>query len=103
MPKGISTAARERMERKPVLMPPNLIRRTDAMAEAAGVSFAEIVRRALESYEPEKSAEGGTLLESLAEELIRTNAKTLARLEEVERRLDETHAELEAHRHGFDR
>lgn len=103
MAKVISTATQERMERKPVLMPPSLIRHTDAMAKAAGVSFAELVRRALESYEPEKSAEDQALLETLVEELIQTNAATLACLEALERRLDETHAEREAHRRGSDR
>ena len=42
----------ERMERKPILMPPSLIRHGEALAAKSKVSFAELVRRALRAYDP---------------------------------------------------
>lgn len=100
----------ERMERKPILMPPSLIRRVDALAAKASqeerrtVSFAEIVRRALEAYDPAAvEEEEDAALEALAEALIGSNQETIAYLDEVERKLDETHAQLEKHKHGLER
>ncbi len=91
------------MERKPIMMPPSLIRHGEALATAAGVSFGEIVRRALKAYDPETSDEKQATLEALAETLIESTNGTIAYLDRVERQLDETHAELENHKYGPER
>lgn len=91
------------MERKPVMMPPSLIRHGEELAAAAGVSFGEIVRRALKAYEPETSAAEDGTLEALAEALIQSTHETIGYVDRVECQLDETHAELEKHKYGLER
>ena len=90
------------MERKPIMMPPSLIKRTEKIAAEAGVSFAEIVRRALVGYDPESSGEHEATLEALADALIASTRDTLAYLDRVERQLDETHAHLKQRAHGVE-
>ncbi|HHM04376.1 MAG TPA: hypothetical protein ENJ19_01360 [Gammaproteobacteria bacterium] len=90
----------ERMERKPVLMPPDLIRKTERLAQEAKVSFAEIVRRALWDYDPGKQAENDSTLEALADALLQSIRETGDYLDKLEQKLDTTHRELEKHRHG---
>ena len=90
------------MERKPIMMPPSLIKRTEKIASEAGVSFAEIVRRALLSYDPQSSGEHEATLEALADALITSTKDTLAYLDRVERQLDETHAQLKQRAHGVE-
>jgi len=86
-----------RMERKHILMPRALIRRADAMAGDAQVTFAEIVRRALRSYDPAADQDDNdATLEQLAEALIRSNEAAIAYVDKVNSRLDDTHAELAA-------
>lgn len=99
----------ERMERKPILMPPSLINHTDKLARKASkkekrtVSFAEIVRRALRDYDPNTEKEGDEVLEALADALIKSTQDTAAYLKRVEKKLNATHADLEEHKYVIGR
>ena len=99
----------EPMIRKPILMPAELIQKVEKLAQAASahenrsVSFAEVVRRALDVYSPELSREDNTILEVLADALIQATEDTVAYLNQVEKKLDETHALFKEHDHGLDR
>ncbi|MGI9305034.1 MAG: hypothetical protein ACR2RB_20365 [Gammaproteobacteria bacterium] len=53
------------MERKPILMPPSLIRHGEALAKQSQISFAELVRRALRAYDPTRDEE--EMLDAMAE------------------------------------
>ncbi|MBA2408770.1 MAG: hypothetical protein H0V62_02970 [Gammaproteobacteria bacterium] len=86
-----------RMERKHILMPRALIRRAEAMAGDAQVTFAEIVRRALRSYDPAADQDDNdTTLAQLADALVRSNEATIAYVDKVNSRLDKTHDDLAA-------
>ncbi|MGI9303565.1 MAG: hypothetical protein ACR2RB_12810 [Gammaproteobacteria bacterium] len=91
----------ERKERKHVLMEPSLIRRAEALAAKDEISFGEIVRRALLAYDPEAADDDATL-EALAEALIVSQKETIAYLDQLDRKLDNTHARLQKHRHGLE-
>jgi metal-responsive CopG/Arc/MetJ family transcriptional regulator len=86
------------MVRKNVFLPQDLIRQTESMAAREGTSFAEMVRRALVRYEPEQDDEA--MLNALIERVLQTHRETIALLDRVEAQMDETHARIEAHRHG---
>lgn len=100
----------ERMARKPILMPPSMIKRVEQIAAHASqqenrtVSFAEIVRRALEAYDPQvEEDDDDAALEALAAALCESNQATIAHLEDLEKKLDETHGQLEKHKHVLER
>ncbi len=86
-----------RMERKPVLMPPDMIQRVEAMAKAEGCSFAEIVRRAVNAYDPEAATDADSTLAALADAVVQATAETARELERLERKLDRTHRTLKQH------
>lgn len=85
----------EAMQRKPILMPPEMISRIEQMARGRKVSFAKIVREAVEAFEETPSDADAALLDALAETMIRTSRDVASKIEAMEARLDETHAMLE--------
>jgi len=89
-------AQQETMLRKPILMPPSMIKKVDNIARNRNVSFAEVVREAVNAFDGDLSVQDEALLDSLADTMINTTQVVVKRIEEVEKRLDETHAMLEA-------
>ena len=81
----------ETMRRKPILMPPAMIAKVDRIAAANKVSFAEVVRGAVDAFDGDLSKEDETLLEALAETMIQTTREIVAKIDSTEKRLDETH------------
>jgi hypothetical protein len=93
----MATSARhETMLRKPILMPPQMISKVDKIARGKKVSFAEVVRDAVNAFDDEPAGESRALLEALAEVMIQTTDTIVKKIEAVEKRLDETHAILES-------
>ena len=80
------------MQRKPILMPTEMISKIDRIARDRNVSFAEVVREAVEAFDNHLSEENAALIETLAETMIRTTQEVVKKIDEVEKRLDETHA-----------
>jgi hypothetical protein len=89
-------AQRETMLRKPILMPPSLIEKVDKIANARKVSFAEIVREAIDAFDGDLSMEDEALVAVLADTMIKTSREVVEKIDAIEKRLDETHAMLEA-------
>lgn len=92
-----ATARQEAMKRKPILMPPSMIKRVDKIAKKKKVSFAEVVREAVNAFDSELSESDADILEALADTLLETVKGTIKRMGEVEKKLDSTHKVLEAH------
>ena len=86
----------ETMRRKPILMPPAMIAKVDRIAAANKVSFAEVVRGAVDAFDGDLSKEDETLLEALAETMIQTTREVVEKIEAAEKMLDKTHDMLEA-------
>ncbi|MGD9215204.1 MAG: hypothetical protein PVJ84_10340 [Desulfobacteraceae bacterium] len=84
----------EAMQRKPILMPPEMISKVDRIARGRNVSFAEVVREAVEAFNGDVTPENNALIEALAETMIRTTQEVVKKIDAVEKRLDETHAML---------
>ena len=89
-------AQRETMLRKPILMPPSMIDKVDKIANERKVSFAEVVREAVDAFDGDLSMEDEALLEALADTMIKTAREVVEKIDAIEKRLDETHAMLEA-------
>jgi len=89
-------ANRETMLRKPILMPPSMIAKVDKIANERKVSFAEVVRKAVDAFDGDLSMENETLLETLADTMIKTTREVVDKIDAIEKQLDETHAMLEA-------
>ncbi len=89
-------ARQETMLRKPILMPPSMIDKVDKIANDRKVSFAEVVREAVNAFNGDLSLQDETLLEALADTMIKTTQDVVKKIDEVEKKLDETHAMLEA-------
>ena len=89
-------AQRETMLRKPILMPPSMIDKVDKIANERKVSFAEVVREAVDAFDGDLSTEDEALLEALADAMIKTAREVVEKIDAIEKRLDETHAMLEA-------
>jgi len=89
-------AQRETMLRKPILMPPSMIDKVDKIANERKVSFAEVVREAVDAFDGDLSMEDEALLAALADTVIKTTREVVERIDAIEKRLDETHAMLEA-------
>ena len=85
----------EAMRRKPILMPPEMIQKVDGIAKRKKVSFAEVVRDAVAAFDEGAASEEDELLEALADTMIETTKTLTRRIEELEKKLDETHAILE--------
>ncbi len=86
---------RETMLRKPILMPPSMIDKVDKIANERKVSFAEVVRKAVDAFDGDLSMEDEALLEALADTMIKTTREVVEKIDAIEKRLDETHAILE--------
>ena len=89
-------AQRETMLRKPILMPPSMIDKVDKIANERKVSFAEVVREAIDAFDGDLSMEDEALLEALADTMIKTTREVVEKIDAIEKQLDETHAMLEA-------
>lgn len=85
----------EAMLRKPILMPSAMVSKIDKIARDRNVSFAKVVREAVDAFEDNQS-EDDALMEALADTMIQTTRDVVGKIEKVEKRLDETHALLEA-------
>ncbi len=90
-----SRTRRETMQRKPILMPPKMISKIDRIAQGRNISFAEVVREAVNAFDSDLSFENTALIEALADTMIQTTQEVVAKIESLEKRLDETHAMLE--------
>jgi hypothetical protein len=90
------SARQENMIRKPILMPPSMIDKVDKIARNRKVSFAEVVREAVNAFNGDLSLEDESILMVLAETMIKTTQEVVEKIDAVEKRLDETHATLEA-------
>ncbi len=91
-----SQARQETMLRKPILMPPSMIKKIDIIAKEKNVSFAEVVREAVDSFGGMETSEDRYILDALASTMIKTTENLIKRMDEIEKRLDGTHALLEA-------
>ena len=89
-------APRETMLRKPILMPPSMIDKVDKIANERKVSFAEVVREAIDAFDGDLSMEDEALLEALADTMIKTTREVVEKIDAIEKQLDETHAMPEA-------
>ncbi len=89
------SAQHETMLRKPILMPPSMIEKVDKIAKNKNVSFAKVVREAVNAFDSETSADEAKLLDALADTMIQTTKEVVKKMEEVEKRLDATHSMLE--------
>jgi hypothetical protein len=88
-------AQRETMLRKPILMPSSMIDKVDKIAKERKVSFAEVVRVAVDAFDGDLSMEDEALVEALADTMIKTTREVVEKIDTIEKRLDETHAMLE--------
>ena len=61
------------------------------------MSFAEVVRDAVAAFDEGAESEENELLEALADTMIETTRTLTRRIEELEKKLNETHAILEVH------
>jgi hypothetical protein len=73
-----------------------MIHKVDRIASGRKVSFAEIVREAVDAFDDDLSNEDEALLEVLAETMIKTSREVVEKIDAIEKRLDETHTMLEA-------
>ena len=86
------------MQRKPILMPASLIEKVERIAKDRNVSFAEVVRNAVDVFDADISTEDEALLEALADEVIRSTAELITKIDNTIKRIDETHATIKEHR-----
>ena len=89
-------AQRETMLRKPILMPSSMIDKVDKIANEKKVSFAEVVREAVDAFDGDLSMVDEELVEALADTMIKTTREVVEKIDAIEKRLDETHTVLEA-------
>jgi len=90
-----ATARQEPMQRKPILMPPGMIKNVNIIAKTRNVSFAEVVREAVRVFADQPTQDDEALLEALAKTMIETTKTLSKRIDELEKQLDKTHAILE--------
>ena len=64
------SARQETMLRKPILMPPSMIDKVDKIARNRKVSFAEVVRQAVNAFDGDLSREDEALLNERLTTLI---------------------------------
>jgi len=90
----------EAMIRKPILMPPTLVSQVEKIAQTASkvesrnVSFAEIVRRAVTSYDPALSGSDDEMIEALLDGVIKSTAETAKTVRKLNKKLDKSYKEL---------
>ncbi len=93
----MSTATQQQnMLRKPVLMPPGMIEKVDKIAKNRKISFAKVVREAVDAFNDETSTSDTIILEALAETMLSTTHHIIKKIETIEKRLDESHTKLGA-------
>ncbi|MEW6427740.1 MAG: hypothetical protein AB1568_06870 [Thermodesulfobacteriota bacterium] len=90
----MATPQHETMQRKPVLMPPSMIRRLERIAQERKVSFAEVVREAVNAFDHKVSEGDMAILEALADTLRQTAQEVVRRMDELEKKLDSTHEKI---------
>ena len=90
------SAQRETMLRKPILMPPGMIEKVDKIAKQKKISFAKVVREAVNAFDSEASEDDAQILDALADTMIKTTQEVVKKMEKIEEQLDATHAMLEA-------
>ncbi|MBW1695777.1 MAG: hypothetical protein JRK26_03145 [Deltaproteobacteria bacterium] len=83
------------MLRKPILMPPNMIDKIAKIANKRKVSFAEVVRDAVDAFDGDLSLQDENLLEALADTMVKTTREVIEKIDAIEKRLDEMHSMLE--------
>ena len=88
------SAQHETMLRKPILMPPSMIDKVDKIAKDKKISFAKVVREAVDAFDSEASGDDVQILDALADTMIKTTQEIVKKMEEIEKRLDATHAML---------
>jgi hypothetical protein len=74
------SARQETMLRKPILMPPSMIDKVDKIARDRKISFAEVVREAVDAFDGDLAMEDKTLLQVLAEAMINSNRDVIKKL-----------------------
>jgi hypothetical protein len=77
-------------------MPPSMIERVSKIAKNKKVSFAAVVRDAVSSFDGDNMSDDEAILEALADIMIKTTQDLVRKIDKIEKRLDETHALLEA-------
>jgi hypothetical protein len=88
------------MIRTQVYISPHQKKRMEFLAQEQGVSFAEIVRRALDAYPPKISAEEEETLQALADAVIRSAREADAALDAMESNLSRLEQGMEERRRG---
>ena len=91
-----TTARQEPMQRKPIMMPPSMIKRVDSIAKSSRVSFAEVVREAVNAFDGKPTPGDEAILEALADTMIKTTQDLIEKMDVIEKRLDATHTLLQA-------
>ena len=89
-------ARKEAMQRKPILMPPDMIIRVNKIAKSKNASFARVVREAVNAFAGETSSNDADILEAVADTMIDAAKGIIDRISEVEKKMDATHKILEA-------
>lgn len=96
----MAIAQQESMMRKQILMPPGMAERVKRIAQNRGVSFGEVIRDAVDAFDETLSQEDEALLDAMAEALIRSTNETIARIDSLMKRMDETHEMVKEANHG---
>lgn len=86
------------MHRKHIMMSMDMIARVDMIAKEKNVSFAEVIRNAVDDYEETISKDDEALLCKLIDEAVKMTEDTAAKVDEVVRSMNETFDYLEAQR-----
>lgn len=89
------SAQHETMLRKPIFMPPSMIEKVDKIAKTENISFANVVRKAVNAFDNETSNDDAKILDALADTMINTSKDVLKKMAAIERQLDTTHVTLE--------
>lgn len=71
------------MLRKPILMPPRMIDKVDKIANERKVSFAEVVREAVDAFDGDLSMADEDLLEALADTMIKTTREVVEKIDAI--------------------
>lgn len=86
------STAQPSMLRKQILMPPGMADRVKQIAQARGVSFGEVIRDAVDSFDETVSQEDAIMLDAMASALIASTQETITLIDRLMQRMDETHA-----------
>ena len=92
--------AAETMVRTQVQLSPSQLKRGRRLAAEEGISFAELVRRALDAYPPGLQPEDGEALDALARAVLRSKHEADEAMTRAIARPDELERNVEERRHG---